>query len=114
MDEQQLNDHARQALQQRAEGLDGATLSKLRQARAHAVAHGLKRRRAWLAVWLPATGLATAAATLLAINLWYGQALAPGAPDLALLESLALEELQQPVDDLEFYDWLARNNGDSV
>jgi hypothetical protein len=110
MDEQQLNEQARQTLQQRAEGLDGATLSRLRQARVHAVEQGLKRRRSWLHGWLPATGLATAAATLMAVNLWYGQPQTLAAPDPALLEALALEEIRQPVDDLEFYDWLASDH----
>jgi hypothetical protein len=114
MDEQLLNDRARQALQQRAEGLDGATLSKLRQARAHAVEQGLKRRHSWLTLWLPATGLATAAAALLAVNLWYGHAQAPDAPDPGLLESLAHEEMAQPIDDLDFYDWLGSGNGGSA
>lgn len=108
MDEQQLNDRTREALEQRLASLDGATLSTLRQARAHAVEHGLKRRRAWLFGWLPAAGLATAAATLLAINLWYVQP--RQAPDLGLLESLALET-SQPVDSLDFYDWLAGDQG---
>lgn len=107
-DDQQLNAHARQALEQRVAALDGATLSRLSRARAHALEHGMRRRHHWLTVWLPAAG-AFAAAALVAFNVWYVQPQELVAPDPALLENLALEAAPPAVDDLEFFDWLARN-----
>jgi len=108
-DDQQLNTRISDALQQRADALDGATLSKLRQARAHAVEQGSRRRHHWLTTWLPTAGV-LAAATLVAVNVWYVQPQELVAPDPGLLESLALESSPAPVEDLEFYEWLARNN----
>jgi hypothetical protein len=107
-DDQQLDDRARAALEQRLAALDGATLSRLSQARAHALQHGLRRRHHWLTVWLPAAG-AFAMAALVAVNVWYVQPDEFVAPEPALLEELALEETSPPVDDLEFLDWLAGN-----
>lgn len=106
--DEHIEQQARDALEQRAAALDGATLSRLRQARAHAVEHGLRRRRRWLTLGLPAAG-ALAAATLVAFNVWHAQP-QPGytAPDPALLENLALEASAPPVDP-DFYEWLAGN-----
>jgi hypothetical protein len=106
--DQQLDDRARSALEQRLAELDGATLSRLSQARAHALEQGMRRHHHWLTTWLPAAG-AFAAAALVAFNVWYVQPQEFVAPDPALLENLALEETSPTVDDLEFLDWLARN-----
>lgn len=113
MNDEQLQTRLSDALEQRAQALDGATLSKLRQARAHAVAQGSRRRHRWLSTWLPAAG-ALAAAALVAVNVWYVQPQGMAAPDPALLESLALEHGPAPVEDPDFYEWLARRPGDDA
>jgi type VI protein secretion system component VasF len=107
--DQQLNTRITDALQQRADGLDGATLSRLRQARAHAVEQGSRRRHHWLTIWLPTAGV-LAAATLVAVNVWYVQPQDLAAPDPALLEHLALDSSPAPIEEPEFYEWLARNH----
>lgn len=98
------------ALDARAEALDGHTLSRLRQARAAALEQGQRRRNRWLTAWLPATGI-LAAATLVALNVWTVQPQPNAAPELALLESLAAEETHAAQQDLDFFEWLARDNG---
>lgn len=109
-----MNDHTpldnavRDALDARAEALDGATLSRLRQARAAAIEQGGRRRQRWLTGWLPAAG-ALAAAAVVAINVWHVQPQAPAAPELALLESLAQDNAQSAQPDLDFFEWLARD-----
>ncbi len=109
-DRSPFDEAARQALDTRAEGLDGATLSRLRQARVTAIEQGTRRHR-WFSHWVPVTG-ALATAALLAMNLWHDQMPQP-APELALLESLVgdsvLPSSTQP--DPEFIEWLARPNG---
>ena len=105
--DQQFDTRITEELDQRVQALDGATLSKLRQARAHAVEQGSRRRHHWLTTWLPTAGV-LAAATLVAVNVWYVQPQDLAAPDPALLESLALESSPAPVEELEFYEWLAR------
>jgi hypothetical protein len=104
-----VGQQASDALQARLAALDGATLSRLRQARAQAMAHGLKRRHRWLSFGLPAAG-ALAAATLLAVHVWYGQPQDIPGPDLALLESLAPDKPAPAPAELDFYEWLAAGN----
>lgn len=106
MNEQHLDSRLSDALEHRAQALDGATLSRLRRARAHAVEQGTRRHHHWLTLWLPAAG-ALAAAALVAINVWYVHPQELNAPDPALLESLALDTGQAPVEDPAFYEWLA-------
>lgn len=112
-DDQQLHDDATAALEQRAQALDGSTLSKLHQARVRAIAQGSKRRRPRLSAWLPAAGV-FAAVSLVIINVWQAQPPTFVAPEPALLESLALENSRPAVDDLDFYEWLARHPNGSA
>ncbi len=88
-------------------GLDGATLSKLNQARQAALAE--LERPGWLALpgWLPAGG-AVAAAMMVALLVRQG--LVPAeVPDRAAAEDIEIllsgEELDL-YEDLEFYAWL--------
>lgn len=106
-DQTPFDQATRDTLDARADALDGATLSRLRQARAIAIDQGSRRRR-WLTGWLPAAG-ALAAVALVAVNVWHGQS-AGQSPDLALLESLASDSVQRSTiqPDPEFIEWLAQ------
>ncbi len=101
-DEQAFLNQVRQQLDRQADALDELTLARLRAARARALEQvpGRARRRAWL----PAAGMAVAAALVAAVLLWPSAPRLPaGADDLDLLaagEDLELSE------ELEFYDWL--------
>lgn len=102
-DEQQLLTQVHRALDEGVAGLDGATRSRLAQARARALEprHGYRR---W---WLPAGG-AVLASVLTAV-VWLGQPLPlpdngfSGVTDLELLTANDDLELYQ---ELEFYHWL--------
>lgn len=99
----------KQSLDQQASELDTATLSALRQARAHAL-NVLESKQRWLkpnTIWVG--GLATAATLLIALLLvWPGEndispEMVQGVADIDLLfddDSIELYE------DLDFYLWL--------
>lgn len=102
-DERRLLERVRGALDEGAANLDGATRSRLAQARARA----LQPRHAVRLWWLPAGGAVFA--SVLAALLWLGQP-APlpgngfnGVADLELLTSNDGLELYQ---ELDFYRWL--------
>jgi hypothetical protein len=110
-------DRARVLLDESADGLDAATLSRLNRARQAALAQRRPARRQWA---LPA-GLASACVLLLAVLTWhsYGPTVgvslenplartaAPGDLDLVASED-SLEFYQ----DLEFYAWLETQDQD--
>ncbi|HHO68564.1 MAG TPA: DUF3619 family protein [Gammaproteobacteria bacterium] len=103
-DEQAFVDRLRQQLDRQADELDELTLARLRAARARALeqARGGARSHAWL----PAAGMAVAAALVAAVLLWPSAPKLPaGADDLDLL---AAGEDMELIEELEFYDWLDR------
>lgn len=122
-DHPQWTDQARGLLDESAQALDAATLSRLNRARQAALAQRPARRRnVW--VWLPA-GFAGACALLLAVGVWHAPAptSSPSQPvqaavgggetvnanDLELISSGDNLEMMQ---DLDFYAWLdAQNQG---
>jgi hypothetical protein len=98
----------RQQLDRHAEQLDEATASRLRAARTQALERGGQRNYRWL----PVTGLATAAAALLAVLVWQQQAGdLPGVEDD--WELVASGEDLELIEELEFYDWLEQTQGRS-
>ncbi len=113
----------RQALDRRAEGLDAATLSRLRQARERALArwHDTGRWRLlgrWLAIWNGAPGVAPWAAGLAGVTaLVVGLAIWHGTGDQGWpmigddLEVLASNEDLMLYQDLDFYLWLEQEAG---
>ncbi|HXS29551.1 MAG TPA: hypothetical protein VN755_01855, partial [Steroidobacteraceae bacterium] len=64
-------------LRDSADGLDGATRSRLTQAR-HAALSQLGQGSGWRGAWLIVPGGAAAAAVLMALLLWNGNAALPG------------------------------------
>ncbi len=111
-------DQARSVLDESAQALDAATLSRLNRARQAALAQRAPRRRAaW--VFLPA-GLAGACALLLAVGVWHGRraptaipaqaALAASASGNAVnagdLDMIASGDDMEMMQDLDFYAWL--------
>lgn len=110
----ELENSLRQALDARATGLDAATQSRLRQARARAVASAGSPWRIWLNDhhWgLPAGGLAAALALVLAIvQPWQvGERASVSLPPIppAFLEISSTDVDLELIDDMDFYDWLA-------
>jgi hypothetical protein len=104
--EDPLMQRVREQLDRETEDLDGATQSRLRQARERALAQvdrsGANR---W---WVPTAGLATAAAVVLALGVTLRTPQESTPPDSALgdLEMLASSEDLEMLDDLEFLLWL--------
>ncbi len=102
-DDRQLIEQVRATLDEGVANLDGATRSRLAQARSRALAPR-RRMRLW---WLPAGGAVFA--SVLAAVLWLGQPVPlpgngfNGATDFELLTSTDSLELYQ---DLDFYHWL--------
>ena len=106
-DKQRLTTETNDALDARARGLDGATLSRLHQARAKAVEHG--QRTIFGLRLLPAGALTAAAVVLLAVSLW--GPLSPFHQDPAEqpvnTQSVALGDELELLEDIDFYKWLA-------
>lgn len=104
-DDKLLNQTIIQQLDQAADSLDGATHSRLNQARQKALAQATPRTRP---IWAWG-GLATAAASaLLVVTLWQGSP-EPGLLPQPLgedLEILASEDELELLEELEFYQWL--------
>ena len=93
-----------------ADGLDGATRSRLTQAR-HAALSQLGQGSGWRSPWLIVPGGAAAAAVLMALLLWNGNAALPGGSgstldDMELLADAEGYELSQEPD-LDFIEWAA-------
>lgn len=113
-DDTDFERRTRERLQTSAEHLDGATRSRLTQARHAALAEHQRARTFRVpGFWLPAGALAGAA--LLALAVWVGGPEAPGAlvaadssvvEDLAILASADGPDLY--ADDAEFYEWAGR------
>jgi hypothetical protein len=99
-----LNDRIRQTLERSCDDLDGKTASRLNQIRQAALAEAGEPARF---NWLPVTGLATAAALVLAVTMTLRVPDPLPAPeqDLADLELVASEDMEL-VSDLDFYLWL--------
>lgn len=102
-------DRLRSLLDRKAEELDGHTLSRLRQARARAIARGSKPA-GWLRLpdWSIAGGMATATIALLAFSFLLEAPPDSGLPPITAgdLEILASGEDLEFYDRLEFYRWL--------
>jgi len=116
---------ARQLLDESAEGLDAATLSRLNRARQAALAARARRSpRPWL---LPA-GLAGACAMLLAVAIWRPHHAAPSAADPGGHPAIAAGEANvagatdtvvgddsvEFYQDLDFYAWLDAQGKDGA
>jgi hypothetical protein len=111
-------------LDESAQALDAATLSRLNRARQAALMQRPARRRN-LVVWLPA-GLAGACALFLAVGVWQARTPMPARPlpvqaavgsgdsinanDLELISSGDNLEMVQ---DLDFYAWLGSQDQDN-
>jgi hypothetical protein len=111
-----IETRARALFDDSVESIDGATRSRLTQAR-HAALAELERPRVLAGPWLPAGALAVAA--VVAVVLWVGPggtgdpgqaalAIAP-ADDFELLA--AGEDLDMLDEDVEFYAWAASADG---
>jgi hypothetical protein len=94
-------ERVKQQLDQHAEALDEVTAARLKSARTRALDAGSRSRMGWL----PMTGLATAAAALLAVVIWNqlpgDDSVMPGEWDM-----LATSEELELIDELDFYAWL--------
>lgn len=116
---------ARGLLDESAQALDAATLSRLNRARQAALAQAAPRRRAGWA-FLPA-GLAGACALLLAVGMWHGRSGSTAIPVQALatasasgnpvnsgdLDMIASGDDMEMVQDLDFYAWLDAQDQDN-
>ena len=103
--DQRFLDRSRQALDRSLEDMDAATLSRLNQIRQAALAETKTPRLPW---WVPASGLATACAVLVAVNLSLREPTTPTQVESPLgdLELLASNENLEMLEELEFYAWL--------
>jgi len=105
---------ARAAFEETVERLDGATRSRLNQARQRALAAAVRRRPPLLRAVMPAGGLAAAVA--IAVLLWRAQA--PG-PESSLEPRAVLDDIEivvagesfEMLEDMEFYAWLQQDLG---
>lgn len=114
-DHPQWTQRAKQLLDESAQQLDGATLSRLNRARHAALAQQRIPQR-----WLLPAGLASACALLLAVAMWHMQ---PGAPHVRstanapIATAPAADSDMQADDedlyeDLDFYAWLDAQDQD--
>jgi hypothetical protein len=104
----------RARLDESAQSLDAATLSRLNQARQAALATRARGLRAW---WLPAAGLATSCALVVAVVAWYPSAqragpATPAHPAVSDAE-VAADDGIEFYQDLEFYAWLDAQDQES-
>ena len=103
MDKETFEEQAARRLDEHADAIDGPTLSKLHQARNHALARR-GRRRAWqAATWTGAGGLA--AGVLVAVMI--APQSPPPLPDIyadPVQQAAAMD--MELMDDLEFMAWL--------
>jgi hypothetical protein len=100
---------ARALLEQSAQSLDAATLSRLNGARQAALAQ--RRARPRWSGWLPAAGLACSCALLLSVSLWNTHrpgeaAVSPHAAASGEADAAAGDDAIELYQDLEFYAWL--------
>ena len=103
--DQRFLDRSRQALDRSLEDMDAATLSRLNRIRHAALAETKAPGWHW---WVPASGLATACAVLVAVNLSLREPSTPTQVESPLgdLELLASNENLEMLEELEFYAWL--------
>lgn len=106
--EQELNKHIRQDLDDSVDVLDANTLSKIRQIRAQAVdraadkqAHGLFSRPRFLA-----GSLATVCVMVLAVVVLLNSPTSVNSVPLDDLELISSSDNLELFEDLEFYEWL--------
>jgi len=105
---------ARALLDESAQALDAASLSRLNRARQAALAQ--RRQRSHMTRWLPALGLACSCALLLAVAVWVPQQrvnpadAAPGAHSTAAnsgeADAISGDDGIEFYQNLEFYAWL--------
>jgi hypothetical protein len=100
---------ARAHLDESTQALDAATLSRLNRARQAALAQ--RRSRVLRGWWLPAAGLATSCALVLAVVTWYPSVRPAGSlaavhPAVSDAEIGAADDGIEFYQDLEFYAWL--------
>ncbi|MDC0335308.1 DUF3619 family protein [Pseudodesulfovibrio sp.] len=103
--ERQFLDNARQVLDDSVQDLDGATRSRLAQARNAALDSKRKRRRRLVTWGTPAAGLAAAA--LVAVLALRGPDASMEEKYVADLDILTSEEPLDFYEDIEFYQWLS-------
>ena len=108
MGDEHFEQRARALLQESADQLDGATRSRLTQAR-HAALDAIKQRQTNVGTWLmPAAGLAAAAvvAVMLSVNPDQQDAQQLAAAVVDELEIVTAEDSLEFYRDVEFYSWL--------
>jgi hypothetical protein len=100
----------RKELDRSCDALDGYTLSRLHRMRSAALVRPQSR---WKSLLLPFSGLVTACALVLVVNVALRSAGVPaeGAGEAALedIEMLTANESLDLYEDYEFYQWLAEN-----
>jgi hypothetical protein len=108
-DERGFEERSRQLFAESVAGLDGSTRSRLRQARASAVASVTRRRRFWFdPVRLAPAGVAAAAILAVAV-MWSGPETVVEPVESSVLSDLDIlldEEELDLFEELEFYAWL--------
>ena len=112
LDEKELTAKARDLFDDSVERLDAATLSRLNQGRQQALQEIRETGTAgqW-ARWVPAGGLAAAAAV--AVVVWQGMPVehsAPAAGTATDFEIMLSEDSLDMLEDLEFYSWIDTAN----
>ena len=101
-------DEARRQLDRHADRVDELTSARLRAMRKTA----LEQKPRSVFKWLPATAVATVAAAVVAVVLWYQN---PADPSVFRedWEALASSEELELIEELEFYDWLETTHSSS-
>ena len=112
LDEKELTAQAKELFDDSVERLDAATLSRLNQGRQQALQEIRETGTAgqW-ARWVPAGGLAAAAAV--AVVVWQGMPVehsAPAAGTATDFEIMLSEDSLDMLEDLEFYSWIDTAN----
>lgn len=112
LDEERLKARAKELFDESVERLDAATLSRLNQGRQQALAEiRVSGTGGQWVRWVPAGGLA--AAVVVAVVLWQGTPVEPGAPAAGTatdFEILLGEDSLDMLEDLEFYSWMDAAN----
>ena len=111
-DKQPWIGRTRELLDESAQTLDAATLSRLNRARQAALA----QRAPWrLPAWMPAVGFACAA-LLVAVVLWvpqrHGELATPHAPTVAMDADIGADDSIEFYQNLDFYAWLEAQDAD--
>jgi hypothetical protein len=107
---------AQTLLRERAEQLDGATRSRLTQAR-HAALAAIERRRSTRYWLLPATGVAAAAVIALVLTNQSAHQTAERVAATAAVDEMEIVTADDSLEfyrDVDFYTWLAVIDEDSV